>query len=81
MLDGSPAGTYQHIPDPEDAQYLYNIVVFSEEGLSNELHTLVITAEQGSEDSLLLFDWVMYTCVRCVSKSIAKLKHIHLTKL
>ena len=69
MLDGDLAGTYQHNPDSRDAQYLYNIVVFSKEGLSNQEHTLVMSAEYGTKQSLLLFDWAMYTCVGWVPRA------------
>lgn len=62
-LDDAPAGTFQHTPNAQDDQYLYNVVVFNKVDLSNTNHTLVITAEMGSTESLLLFDWAMYTCV------------------
>lgn len=62
-LDGVPSGTFQHTPDANEDQYLYNVVVFSKVDLSHTNHTLVITAEMGSTESLLLFDWAMYTCV------------------
>lgn len=61
-LDGALAGTYQHDPNPQDDQYLYNNVVFHKDDLSNTEHTLVITVGNGSP-SLLLFDWAMYTYV------------------
>ncbi|KZT74171.1 hypothetical protein DAEQUDRAFT_761607 [Daedalea quercina L-15889] len=60
-LDGSLAGTFSHVPNPDAQQYLYNQTVFGKTGLSNTDHTLVMTAELGSEASVLLFDWAMYT--------------------
>ena len=60
-LDGALAGTYIHVPDSSASQYEYNVTAFSQTELNNEHHTLVMTAVQGSEPSLLLFDWAMYT--------------------
>lgn len=51
----------QHTPDPSEEQYLYNRTVFSRTDLSNAEHTLVMTAVQGSQPSVLLFDWAVYT--------------------
>ncbi|KAH9930957.1 uncharacterized protein B0H18DRAFT_119889 [Fomitopsis serialis] len=60
-LDSREAGTYTHVPDPTAAQYVYNVTVFGQTGLSNNSHTLVMTAVQGSQPSLLLFDRAIYT--------------------
>ncbi|KAH9930961.1 uncharacterized protein B0H18DRAFT_872467 [Fomitopsis serialis] len=62
-MDGDPAGTYTHNPDTSAgaAQYVYNATVFSQTGLSNASHTLLMNATQGSQASLVLFDWAMYT--------------------
>ena len=74
-------GTYQHIPNPKDDQYLYNIDVFSQDGLNNTEHTLVINVESGSMVSLLLFDWAIYTYVLAfVSESIVMMMRIHHTQ-
>lgn len=81
ILDGDLAGTYQHDPDSKEDQYLYNIVVFNRRNLSNTKHTLVMIAEQGTKDSLLLFDWAMYTCVSFVVSAIIRLIHIRTAKL
>ncbi|KAI0736641.1 hypothetical protein C8Q72DRAFT_791036 [Fomitopsis betulina] len=59
--DGEPAGTYTHFPNPDDAQFIYNLNVFSQTELENAEHTLVMTAIQGAQPSYLLFDWVQYT--------------------
>ena len=61
QLDGAHAGTYTHVPNSNANKYQYNVTAFSQTGLSNEHHTLVMTAVQGSQPSLLLFDWAMYT--------------------
>ncbi|KAH9928346.1 uncharacterized protein B0H18DRAFT_255259 [Fomitopsis serialis] len=60
-LDGHLAETYQHAPDPSQEQYKYNRTVFSMTNLSNTEHTLVMTAVQGSQPSVLLFDRAVYT--------------------
>ncbi|KZT68141.1 hypothetical protein DAEQUDRAFT_341039 [Daedalea quercina L-15889] len=66
-LDGAAAGTYSHVPGQDvefgvqSDDYLYNVTVFAQTDLSNAEHTLVITAVAGSDPSLLLFDWAMYT--------------------
>lgn len=61
QLDGVAVGTYTHVPDSSASKYEYNVTAFSKTGLSNEHHTLVMTAVQGSKPSLLIFDWAMYT--------------------
>ena len=49
------------MPQPEQDQYLYNVLLWSETGLENIEHTLVISAAQGESPSLLLFDYAVYT--------------------
>ena len=60
-VDGVLAGTYHHIPDSAQAQYLYNVSVFQKTDMSQQEHVLVMSAMQGSEPSLLLFDYAVYT--------------------
>ncbi|EPT06111.1 hypothetical protein FOMPIDRAFT_9495, partial [Fomitopsis schrenkii] len=60
-LDGTPDVTYFHQPDGATDDFEYNVTVYSKTGLSNAKHTLVMTAEQGTSPSLLLFDWALYT--------------------
>ncbi|KAI0724107.1 hypothetical protein C8Q72DRAFT_858228 [Fomitopsis betulina] len=60
-LDGIPAAIYHHQPDGATGDFEYNVTVYSQTGLSNIEHTLVMTAEQGKSASLLLFDWAEYT--------------------
>ncbi|TFY65485.1 hypothetical protein EVJ58_g1953 [Rhodofomes roseus] len=58
-MDGAPAGHYVHTPNK--GNFEYNVTVYSVAGLSNEQHTLIMTAAQGTSPSLVLFDWAMYT--------------------
>ncbi|EPT00073.1 hypothetical protein FOMPIDRAFT_1123279 [Fomitopsis schrenkii] len=60
-LDGEFVGTYSHFPNSNADQFEYNVTIFSVSGLSNTNHTLVVTDAQGSELSLLLFDYAKYT--------------------
>ena len=59
-LDGSPEDTYSHDPDGPTDDFKYNVTVYSKTGLSDAEHTLVMTAGQGTNASLLLFDWALY---------------------
>jgi hypothetical protein len=62
-IDGQPAGTYLHEPST-DTVYAYNVPVFSQGGLENTKHSLLITPTGGpKENSLLLFDYAVYTYV------------------
>ncbi|KAJ7479394.1 hypothetical protein B0H11DRAFT_1725553 [Mycena galericulata] len=56
-LDGTFAGTYSHVPDTS-TEILYSVPMLSQDGLSNEPHTLVAQAQ-----NLLLFDFAIYTWV------------------
>ena len=60
-LDGTLAGRYEHIPDPTQQQYIYNVSMFQSTGLTFGEHTLMMMAMQGSEPSLLMFDYAVYT--------------------
>ena len=60
-LDGQSIATYEHEPDPSQATFLYDVPTLQRTGLSIGEHTLVMTAFQGSEASLLLFDYAVYT--------------------
>ena len=60
VIDGAPVGPqFIHQPD-STTDILYNVSVFSHSGLSNTQHQFEIHAG-GSNDSLLLFDYVIYT--------------------
>lgn len=61
-LDGEHAGYYTHKPDENSEKYSYNVTVYNNTRLSKTQHTLnMLTTRQGSQDSLLLFDWAEYT--------------------
>ena len=61
-VDGVYAGKYEHIPDLIQESYLYNVSVFQKTDMSPvQEHVLVMTAMQGSQPSLLLFDYAVYT--------------------
>ena len=60
-LDGKLVHVYNHIPDPSQGPYLYNVSAFQQSNLEIAEHTLVMTAVQGSQPSLLLFDYAVYT--------------------
>ena len=62
-LDNQIAGTYSHFPSLGASEYEYNVTVFGKTGLDNTAHTLTMAAVQGSQPSLLLFDWAIYTWV------------------
>lgn len=62
-LDGLPLGNFEHVPQPEQEQYIYNVLLSSKTGLNNTEHTLMMTAMQGGNSSLLLFDYAVYTSV------------------
>ena len=70
-LDGISLKNFEHEPQPEQDQYIYNVLLSSETGLDDTEHTLVMSAVQGANTSLLLFDYAVYTLVdHCVA-------HIH----
>ena len=60
-IDGVLTATYEHNPDPNKEQYLYNVSVFHKTGMDMREHVLKIAAVQGSLPSLLLFDYAVYT--------------------
>lgn len=60
LMDGKQVGTYVHIPTTAD-NYLYNVPVFSQTGLTNSLHVLTLEATEGTIPSLILFDYAIYT--------------------
>ena len=58
-IDGVTVGQFQHTPD-SSSTILYNHLVFANTGLSNAVHTLVMSAS-GSKESLIFFDYLVYT--------------------
>lgn len=61
-LDGNPEGTFIHMPD-ETNQFEYHVNGFTKNNLQNKAHTIVITNQPGSSNSLVLFDYLIYTWV------------------
>jgi len=59
-LDGSRVGTYMHQPNQSDV-YEYNVTVYSNVTMENSEHTLVMTAQDDPNPSIILFDWAKYT--------------------
>ena len=59
-LDGAGNAAYEHAPDPASTETAYHKPIYAKTGLTNTNHTLLISAA-GSLDSLLLFDYVVYT--------------------
>jgi hypothetical protein len=72
-LDGGAPYLYFRTPDPSST-YLYNQNVYSQQGLENVEHTLVMSPTAGTESSLFIFDYAIYTYVPIISKS--RLSHI-----
>jgi hypothetical protein len=65
-MDGTAMGSYTHNPDPESNIILYNVPVFSLNGLQNVSHTLVVSLAYAH--SLMLFDYAVYTSVRLLGR-------------
>jgi len=59
-IDGSQVGTFSHIPDGSSS-FLYNTLVYSNTSIPNGTHTFVLRAPTGTNNSLVLFDYVQYT--------------------
>ena len=60
-LDGVPDGpSFVHTPDPTTTEIAYHQPVYVKTGLTNANHSLLISAG-GPKESLILFDYVMYT--------------------
>lgn len=60
-LDGVIVHTFEPIPDPSKGTFTYNVSAFQQSDLNIGEHTLVMTAVQGTQASLLLFDYAVYT--------------------
>ncbi|KAM5542803.1 hypothetical protein V8D89_003764 [Ganoderma adspersum] len=58
-IDGVTVGQFTHTPD-SSSTILYNHLVYANTGLSNAVHTLVMSAS-GSKSSLIFFDYLVYT--------------------
>ncbi|KAJ7456582.1 hypothetical protein FB451DRAFT_1098704 [Mycena latifolia] len=58
-IDGTSAGTFTHTPT-SSTDLQYNALVFSQTGLSNAAHSLLISTE-GADDIYVNFDYAIYT--------------------
>jgi hypothetical protein len=63
-LDGISYPLFQYESDTT-TNMEYNTMVFSQDGLRNQPHTLVVSAIARSVDepAVMLFDYALYTCV------------------
>lgn len=60
-IDEHYAGGFIHTPEPAAPDILYNVPVYANSSLSSDHeHTIQIVAS-GSQDSLVLFDYIIYT--------------------
>jgi len=60
ILDGEPAGDFEHKPtDSPDLEY--NALVFRNEQMTNTSHTLTIVTEGGDKHIYVNFDYAIYT--------------------
>ena len=57
--DAHPVG-FEHQPDPSKTGFDYNVLAYSQAGLVNTAHTLVVETTPFNA-SLVLFDYVLYT--------------------
>ena len=58
--EGSADGTFFHAPD-STTNVEYNVLAFARRTLANHAHTLVIISGGGSSESVMLFDYMVYT--------------------
>ncbi|EPS95479.1 hypothetical protein FOMPIDRAFT_1090759, partial [Fomitopsis schrenkii] len=58
-LDDKPVEKYTHPPGA--TSYEYNVTVYSHPKLDNTQHILKMSAVQGENSSVFLFDWAKYT--------------------
>ncbi|OJT04529.1 hypothetical protein TRAPUB_4799 [Trametes pubescens] len=62
-LDGAAVGYYEHIPDPNGPELIYQVPVYVNESLRDGNHTLVVSAQNTTTQSVILFDYIIYTVV------------------
>lgn len=60
-LDDQAPVQFTHLPNPSSEDYEYNVPIYTNTEIPDGPHTLSITSD--SISSLLLFDYVLYTCV------------------
>jgi hypothetical protein len=54
--------SYTHNPS-DTTDYEYNVTMYKQTGLKNIEHQLVMSPNPGSQDTIFLFDYAMYTYV------------------
>ena len=59
FIDSQEAGYYAH-PPAATADFIYNVPVFTQEGMDMTSHNLTI-ASRGDNPSLILFDYLIYS--------------------
>jgi hypothetical protein len=60
-LDGQPVGTFSHNPDMSTFDLEYNVTVFSQTGLTNTSHQLLVLVNDYPNSTFINFDWAIYT--------------------
>ena len=60
QINGDLVGTYMHIPENTTNTFEYDVLVYANTSLPYGQHTFVMSAG-GSNDSLILFDRIVYT--------------------
>ncbi|KIK58834.1 hypothetical protein GYMLUDRAFT_245909 [Collybiopsis luxurians FD-317 M1] len=71
ILDGFIAGSFTHSPDSSAPAFQFNALVFSETGLENISHQLVINTVGYSDDIWVNFDYALYTLEAAVTSSLS----------
>ena len=65
ILDGVPASSFTHNATTSTS-YEYNQTVFANSSIPNGLHTMKVEPVNNSVNVLILFDYLIYTCVPCL---------------
>ncbi|KIL65654.1 hypothetical protein M378DRAFT_76615 [Amanita muscaria Koide BX008] len=60
-LDGQHAGSFSHEPDNTTTAFIYNVAVFSQTGLSNTPHEVIVSVNDFPIPTWLCFDYAIYT--------------------
>ena len=67
VLDGTPVSSFTHQPSTS-TDYEYNQAVFANDSIPYGLHTMTVAPVNNSVNNvLILFDYLIYTCVPCLS--------------
>lgn len=61
-LDGGQVGTFVHVPKAT-TDFEYNVLGYAGTNLSKGQHQLIIQTTGDASDSLILFDYLVYSCV------------------